>query len=80
MCANMRSHIKLYIAFAQSFGLPDFPDTLNSLQAFAEVLLQSVQGPKSVFNALASIKHAHKDLLLPVGVFDAWEKWKRAEG
>ena len=63
---NMRSHVKLYVAFAQGFGLPDFPATLNSLQAFAEFLLQSVQAPKSVFNALASIKHAHKDLLLPV--------------
>ena len=78
----MRSHVKLYVAFAQGFGLPDFPATLNSLQAFAEFLLQSVQAPKSVFNALASIKHAHKDLLLPVEVFDDWQlqKWRRAVG
>ena len=78
--ANVRSHVLLYIAFTQAFDFIDFPATVDSLLAFGEFLLSAVRAPKSVLNALGSIKHFQLDLQLSVEVFDARQLflWRRA--
>ena len=72
--------MRLYVAFALECGFPVFPATEISLQAFAEFFLQSVEAPKSVLNALASLKHFQRDLRMDVQAFDSWplQLWKRA--
>ena len=78
--ANVRSHVLLYLAFARKFGFRDFPATLGALLAFAEFMLLSFTAPKSVLNALASLKHFHLDFQWSVEVFEARELvlWRRA--
>ena len=78
--ANIRSHVTLYAAFACRFGLPDFPATESSLLAFAEFLVGSCRAPKSVLNALGSVKHFHLDHQLPVYAFGSRtvQLWRRA--
>ena len=78
--ANLRSHVLLYVAFAQAFGFRDFPATCNGLLVFAEFMLDSVKAPKSVLNALASIKHYHLDHDFSVVAFDTrrLRLWRRA--
>ena len=77
---NIKSHVLLYAAFTGHFNLRDFPATASSLVAFGEFLLRSFQAPKSVFNAIASIRHFHLDCELPTGAFDARQLfvWRRA--
>ena len=72
--------MRLYVAFTLEVGLTDFPATERSLQAFGEFMLQSAQAPKSVLNALASLKHFQRDLRLAVQIFDSWamQLWRRA--
>ena len=78
--ANVRSHVLLYVAFVGTFGLKDFPATVVSLQAFAEFLWPSCIAPKSVFNALASVKHFHLDFALDIAAFESrkLQLWRRA--
>ena len=78
--ANIRSHVLLYVAFTQAFAFRDFPATARSLLAFAEFLLLTYLAPKSVLNALASIRHFHLDLELGVEAFQerAVVLWRRA--
>ena len=78
--ANVYSHVSLYVAFAHAFGFIDFPASVRSLLAFAEFLLGSLRAPKSVLNALGSVKHFQLDLQMPVEVFDARKLvlWRRA--
>ena len=70
----------LYVAFTQAFELGDFPASCSTLLAFAEFLLQAVTAPKSVLNALASIKHFHLDHEFSVVPFNArpLRLWRRA--
>ena len=58
-CANRRSDVLLFIAFALHFGLRDFPVEVSTLLCFAEFLVRSFRAPKSVINALASLKSFH---------------------
>ena len=67
--ANHRSHVLLYAAFALYFKLPDFPATAKSLVLFGEFLLRAFRAPKSVTNALASIRAFHLDGGLATGAF-----------
>ena len=78
--ANVRSHVLLYIAFTQVFQFPDFPAAARTLLAFAEFLLLSFTAPKSVLNALGSVRHFHLDLQMPVDAFDnrSLVLWRRA--
>ena len=77
---NLRSHVLLFAAFADHFGLRDFPATATTLTCFGEFLLRSFQAPKSVFNALSAVKHFHLDYELPTSAFESRrvELWKRA--
>ena len=72
--------MRIYVAFTQVFGFVDFPVTERSLQAFAEFMLRSSTAPKSVLNALGSIRHFSLDHRLPVEAFDsrAVQLWCRA--
>ena len=78
--ANMRSHVLLYVAFTQAFVLEDFPATCTTLLTFAEFMLQAVTDPKSVLNALASLRHFHLDSEFAVEAFSArrLRLWRRA--
>ena len=78
--ANVRSHVLLYVAFADHFGLRDFPATARTLTSFGEFLLRSFRAPKSAFNALASLRHFHLDFKLPTLAFEARQfmLWRRA--
>ena len=67
--ANHRSHVLLYTAFTAHFDLPDFPATPLSLVLFGEFLLRSFRAPKSVTNALASVKGFHLDGGLTTAAF-----------
>ena len=77
---NVRSHVLLFAAFADHYGFRDFPATASTLTCFGEFLLRSFQAPKSVFNALASVKHFHLDYALPTLAFESRRValWKRA--
>ena len=57
--ANHRSVAQLYAAFAINFQTPDFPATVSSLLLFAEFLLRSYRAPRSVLNALSSLRTFH---------------------
>ena len=72
---NVRSHILLYTAFARHFNFTDFPADCEVLLAFAEFLLQAALAPKSVLNALSSMKHFHLDTELSVVAFGSRQLW-----
>ena len=57
--ANRRSSVTLYAAFTLHFQLADFPAPTHSLLMFAEFLLRTYEAPKSVLNALGSLKTFH---------------------
>ena len=78
--ANVRSHTLLYVAFSQFYDFRDLQATVAGLLAFAEFLARSYVMPKSVFNALASVKHYHLDFRLSTAAFEdrALALWKRA--
>ena len=80
MRANVRSHALLYVAFTQSFGFTDFPATERVLLAFAEFLVRTFTAPKSVLNALSSVRHFHLDHGWPILAFEARSLmlWRRA--
>ena len=68
------------MAFTQAFSFIDFPAVAGALQAFAEFLLQTCSAPKSVLNALGSVRHFHLDHGLHTGAFDSrqLQLWRRA--
>ena len=68
--ANIRSHDSLFIAFTQRLGFRDFPAEPHTLMALWEFLLRAYSAPKSVLNALASLKHFHLDCRFPVEAFE----------
>ena len=78
--ANVRSHALIFVAFANHFGFSDFPASARVLLAFGEFLLQTYTAPKSVLNALASLRHFHLDFGLDVSGFQARSVmlWRRA--
>ena len=76
----MRSHVLLFIAFADSFGFLDFPVGARTLLAFGEFLLRTYRAPKSVLNAFASLRHFSLDFNLDVSAFQERSVllWRRA--
>ena len=78
--ANVRSHVLLYVAFVHAFSFTDFPTSARVLQAFGEFLLLSCTAPKSVLNALGSVKHFLLDHHLDVAAFADRDLflWRRA--
>ena len=57
--ANQHTHVLLYVAFAFHFALQDFPAEVTTLILFAEFLARSYRAPKSVTNALSSVRAFH---------------------
>ena len=78
--SNVCSAVLLYVAFTLHFSLTDFPAAAGTLVIFGEFLLRSYRAPKSVFNALASLRHFHLDRNLPLEAFESRKVslWKRA--
>ena len=71
--ANRLSHVKLYAAFSLHFQLQDFPAPVLTLLLFAEFLLRSCKAPKSVCNALSSLRTFHLLNGLPVDAFQDFQ-------
>ena len=78
--ANHRSHALLFIAFSFHFGFQDFPAGPQGLVCFGEFLLRSYTCPKSVLNALASVKRLHFIHGFPLEAFEhpTVFLWRRA--
>ena len=78
--SNQVSHLLLYLAFTIHFNFPDLPAAVPTLLAFAEFLLRSYSCPKSVTNALSSLRTFHLDHGFQVDAFDHRRLWlfKRA--
>ena len=68
--ANHRSHAVLFVAFSLHFQLRDFPAETATLLCFMEFLLRSYRSPKSVLNALASVRRTHLQLRCSTAAFD----------
>ena len=61
----------LYTAFCSHFNLQDFPASPGSLVLFGEFLLRGYRAPKSITNALASVKGFHLNRDLDAGAFES---------
>ena len=67
---NHFSHWRLYFAFCAHYNFEPLPASALYLSLFAEFLARSFSAPKSISNAVASLKHLHSTLRLPVCQFD----------
>ena len=78
--ANQHTHTLLYVAFTIFFALQDFPADVATLLLFAEFLLRGFRAPKSVTNAVSSVKVFHLWHGFDVGAFHhhRWDQFKRA--
>ena len=77
---NQRSHALLYVAFTIYFAFRDIPAAPKTLLCYAEFLLRSYRAPKSVTNALSSVRRLHIDLCADQSAFTSplVERWRRA--
>ena len=71
--ANHEAHVRLFAAFAIHFQMRDFPAPVTSLLLFAEFLLRTYRAPKSVFNALSSLRTFHLLHGLPTEAFQDYQ-------
>ena len=69
---NHFTHWRLYFAFCGHFNLPDLPATTSNLVLFAEFLARSFRAPKSITNALASLRHLHRAFDFDLAPFEAY--------
>ena len=71
--ANHEAHVRLFAAFAIHIQVRDFPAPVTSLLLFAEFLLRTYRAPKSVVNALSSLKTFHLLHGLPAEAFQDYQ-------
>ena len=62
--------MRLYVAFAIFFGLQDFPSSAVVLLAFAEFLTRDYRAPKSVTNALSTLRTFHAEFKFATDAFE----------
>ena len=67
--ANQESHVLLYIAFTIYYAFQDFPVTAGVLRDHAEFLLRTYMSPKSVANAISSVKSFHRRFNFDISAF-----------
>ena len=67
--ANRMSHFRLYLAFCAHFNIQDCPASPRTLSLFVEFLLRSYRAPKSVTNAVASVRYFHTSLGFSTAAF-----------
>ena len=58
--ANRLSHVLLFAAFTDYFQMRDFPASVGTLVYFGEFMTRSFQAPKSITNALSSLRTFHE--------------------